>query len=213
MGHPTTACSRLGCASRSRGFGQFERVAPAKESLVQRHRGEANRWAAHEACRKHRQGETIQPCSPSRTATALFILAALTACSNNAVPLLEQNAIAITWQALEPNTSSHDLSNWEVVEVRAVTGRDISDRFEGEPVPGRCAPGPTPPNNMAITPSGSYWYVQMRPRSATPLPPTPAYFSPTAPALVPEPFLYEVHFLINPDTSQIVARKLFCVIY
>lgn len=158
-------------------------------------------------------GEIMLPSMPSQTAIAIFILAVLTACSNNAVPLNEQNAVAIVWQSLEPNTSSHNQSNWEVIEVRSVKGSDVSGRFEGVPIPGQCAPGPTPPNNMAINPSGAYWYVQMRKRSATPLPSTPANSSPTAPPLIPEPFVYEVHFLINPDTSLIVARKLFCVIY
>ena len=40
---PTTACTRLGYAAPSRGFAQFQRVFPAKESLLHRRAGEANR--------------------------------------------------------------------------------------------------------------------------------------------------------------------------
>jgi hypothetical protein len=132
---------------------------------------------------------------------------------DNAATPDEQKVIDIVWQALEPNTSSHDQAAWEVVEVRTVKGREVQDYFEGEPVPGSCAPGTKPPDNAAIDIDGSYWYVQMRPRLATPQPQPTEQFSPTAPPRVPEPFLYQAHFLIDPRTGHVVARKLHCVIY
>ena len=131
----------------------------------------------------------------------------------SSIPLSEQQVIDIVWQALDPNTSSHNQAAWEIVGVQTVTGREIQDLFEGEPVPGDCARGPTPPDNARIALDGSYWYAQMRPHYATPRPQPTEQFSPTAPPNVPEPFLYQVHFLVDAGTGQIVARKLQCVIY
>jgi hypothetical protein len=125
----------------------------------------------------------------------------------------EQQVIGIAWQALEPNTSSHNQNAWESVVVGSFIGRDIQDKFEGEPIPGHCAPGPTPPDNAKITPDAAYWYVQMQPRPATPGPLPTNLQSPTAPPNVPEPFVYKADFLIDAGTGQIVARKLYCVIY
>lgn len=138
---------------------------------------------------------------------------ALTACSAKAVPPSQQQVVDIVWQALEPNTSSHNQSAWEIVDVQSVTGQEVQALFEGEPVPGRCAPGPTPPDNATIILDGSYWYVQMQPRSATPRPQATEQFSPTAPPNIPEPFVYQADFLVDASTGQIVARKLHCVIY
>ncbi len=132
---------------------------------------------------------------------------------DNATAPNEQEVIDIVWQALEPNTSSHDRAAWEVVEVRTVKGKEIQDSFEGEPVPGNCSPGTKPPDNAAIDINGSYWYVQMRPRFAIPQPQPTEQFSPTAPPRVPEPFLYQAHFLIDSRTGHVVARKLHCIIY
>jgi hypothetical protein len=137
----------------------------------------------------------------------------LAACSGRVGTLSEQQVADIAWQALEPNTSSHNQAAWEIVSVETVTGREVQDLFEGEPVPGRCAPGPTPPDNDPIAGGGSYWYVQMKPRLATPQPQPTEQFSPTAPPSVPEPFVYQAHFLLDVGTGQVVARKLYCVIY
>lgn len=125
----------------------------------------------------------------------------------------KQQAVDIVWQALEPNTSSHDRAAWELVDVRLVKGHEVQDLFEGEPVPGNCAPGPSPQSNSKIFPSGSFWYVLMKPLNTTPrLGPT-QYFSPTAPPNIPEPFLYQAHFLIDFLSGKVIARKLYCVIY
>ena len=141
------------------------------------------------------------------------MILASAACSPNVDLLSEEQVIDIVWQALEPNTSSHDRSAWETVSVQTVAGRDVQDLFAGEPVPGHCVSGPTPPDNAVIAPDGSYWYVLMQPRSATSVPQPTEQYSPTAPPAVPEPFLYQAHFLVDPSTGQIVARKLYCVIY
>jgi hypothetical protein len=34
----------------------------------------------------------------------------------------QSQVIDIVWKALEPNTSSHERSNWQVVEVESVSG-------------------------------------------------------------------------------------------
>ena len=132
------------------------------------------------------------------------------ACSGKATPLPEAQLLTRVWQALEPNTSSHKQANWEVVESRSVSGSDVSERFTGGPDPG-CVPGPTPPANGPISPNVTYWYVQMRPRPATPLP-GPS-LSPTAPPNIPEATVRQADFLVNPNTGEIVARRLGCVIY
>jgi len=152
--------------------------------------------------------------SPARPFTLVLCLTlVLTACRAKVAAPSEQQVIDIVWQTLEPNTSSHNQAAWEVVGVQAVTGREVPDLFKGESVPGRCAPGPTPPANAKITADGSYWYVQMRPRSATPRPQPTERYSPTAPPIVPEPFVYRAHFLVDASTGQVVARALYCVIY
>ena len=138
-----------------------------------------------------------------------FLTLMFTACSGNATPL-EAQALNRVWQALEPNTSSHNQANWEVIESRSVFGREVSERFEGGPDPG-CVPGPTPPPNQRISPNATYWYVQMRPRPATPLPGTP--LSPTAPPRKPEPIVFQADFLVDSNTGEIIARILSCVIY
>jgi hypothetical protein len=86
----------------------------------------------------------------------------------------------------------------------------VSEGFEGRT--GYGCPGPTPPANDEIQPTRAYWYVQMVPRPATP-PPKETPISPTAPPNVPEPFIRQALFLIDSSDGQIVARKLFCVIY
>ncbi len=123
----------------------------------------------------------------------------------------QSQVIDIVWEALEPNTSSHERSNWQAVEVGSVTGESVAELFEGEPAPG-CWSGPKPVENKEIRASKSYWYVLMIPNPATPEPfdGTP---SPTAPPRIPEPFLREAHFLVDPKTGEILARKLMCVIY
>ncbi|MFZ5820872.1 MAG: hypothetical protein ACOYYJ_13305 [Chloroflexota bacterium] len=129
------------------------------------------------------------------------------------IPLSEQQIIDIAWQALEPNTSSHSRTAWEVIVVQTATGWEVKDQFEGEPVPGRCAPGPTPPDNANIAIDGTYWYVEMQRRPVTPQPQPTELFPPTAPPKVPEPFVYQAHFLIDAIIGQVTARRLFCVIY
>ena len=137
----------------------------------------------------------------------------LTPAPPSTIPLSEGQIIDIVWQALDPNTSSHDRTIWETTGVQAVTGRDVQDLFEGEPIPGGCAPGPTPPDNARIALDGSYWYVEMQRRSATPQPVPTEYYSPTAPPNVPEPFVFQARFLVDAITGQVVARKVYCVIY
>jgi hypothetical protein len=138
----------------------------------------------------------------------LLTIVILAACGGSA-SLTEQQAVDAAWDVLAPNTSSGDRANWQVVDVRQVKGRDVADEFAGEPSLG-CWKGPTPMPNGAIQPNGDYWYVEMSPKPATPLPrPT---ISPTAPPSIPEPFLRQALFLLDTG-GKVVARKLYCVIY
>jgi hypothetical protein len=146
-----------------------------------------------------------------RMGLVIVVLAlALAACSGQTEPLSEQQVRDAAWEALEPNTSSHNRANWEVAEVRHMVGREVVEQFEGKP-PSGC-PGPTPLANGTISPSGAYWYVHLKRRPATPWP-REGTISPTAPPAVPEPFMYQAMFLIDPAGGQVVARKLYCVIY
>lgn len=132
----------------------------------------------------------------------------------DAVPVREaldpQRAFDLAWAALEPNTSSHDPANWELGEVRRVKGREVAEELEDER-PGYGCPGPKPPANRLIKAGDAYWFVVLKRRPATPPPEVPT-ISPTAPPLVPEPFMYQALFLVG-EEGEIVARKLFCVIY
>jgi hypothetical protein len=141
----------------------------------------------------------------------IIIAIVLCACSAQADSLDEQKALDAAWQALEPNTSSQNRAHWDVVEVRQVAGREITESFQGDPASG-CWIGPTPPPNGEIRASESYWYVHMKPRPATPAP-NRSDPSPTAPPAIPEPFVRQALLLIDIRDGQVVARKLFCVIY
>ncbi|MBN1583525.1 MAG: hypothetical protein JXA89_22640 [Anaerolineae bacterium] len=123
----------------------------------------------------------------------------------------EQQVIDAAWRAFEPNTSSQNRANWEVVQVRTVSGRDVAEQFAGEPAPG-CWVGPTPSPNGDIDAAETYWYVYMRARLVTP-PSATRTVSPTAPPAIPEAFVREAWFLLGRSDGQVVARKIYCVIY
>jgi hypothetical protein len=124
---------------------------------------------------------------------------------------LDEEAIQdLAWQALAPNTSSGDLAHWQVDEVRRVEGREVAGEFEGGAWYG-CWKGPTPTPNGQIEAGSEYWYVALSPRPATSVP-QEREVSPTEPPFIPEPFLREAYFLLDGE-GQIVARKLYCVIY
>jgi hypothetical protein len=147
------------------------------------------------------------------------LLIALTCCtgllgacgSPTAALPTEQQIRDAAWTALEPNTSSHNRTNWEFVQVKQVKGQEISSKFDGRPSAG-CWMGPTPSPNEAISPAGSYWYVELKPHPATPVPRNRTV-SATEPPAVPEPFLRQALILLDVSDSKIVARKLFCVVY
>ena len=125
--------------------------------------------------------------------------------------LSQSQVIDIVWDALEPNTSSHNRSNWQAKEVELVIGEDVVKRFGEEPTTG-CWFGPKPPENKEINTSKQYWYVLIIPYSATPEPfyGTP---SPTAPPLIPEPFLKYAHFLVDVSSGEVISRRLICIVY
>jgi hypothetical protein len=148
-------------------------------------------------------------------ALALSACGGQTATPDSVAPLDRESldprqAFDLAWAALEPNTSSHDPANWELAEVRRVSGQEVAAEF-GDEQPGYGCPGPTPQPNRPVKASGAYWYVTLKRRPATPPPDVPT-ISPTAPPLVPEPFIYQAFFLVDAE-GEIVARKLFCVIY
>ena len=146
-----------------------------------------------------------------RTGLFFVLLAlALAACVNQSKEIGGQQALDIIWEELKPHTSSKDRNEWEIGEVRQVSGRDVVGEFAD--ASHTYCPGPVPPENQAIQASGEYWFILVRPHPATPIPQerTP---SPTEPPLIPEPFVREASFLVDKYEGQIVARKLVCVVY
>jgi hypothetical protein len=148
-----------------------------------------------------------------RAVLALALVLVLAACGSGTeapgpVGLDRDRASDIAWEALEPNTASHDRANWAVVEARRASGQSVAEEFEGWTFYGACG-GPAPSPNREIEPSETYWYVEMRPQPATPSGPS---MSPTAPPLVPEPFMFRALFLID-ESGQVIARMLACVVY
>ncbi len=139
-------------------------------------------------------------------ALGLCALLALSACGGGGDARARAQDAA--WNALEPNTSSHDRANWLVVTVEQTTGRAVAERFSGRVAPG--CPGPEPPANQAIDPGAAYWYVVFQPKPATP---SGTPLSPTAPPFVPEPSVREAQFLVAADGGTVVARHVACVIY
>jgi len=148
---------------------------------------------------------------------ALTVAAMVAACSAPATSPAaspgpdRESVLDAAWRSLELNTSSGDRANWEVVEVRQVTGDGFVEKFAGEPAPG-CWKGPTPVPNEMIDPTQTYWTIQFRPCLAAPVP-QERTISPTEPPAVPEPFMAQALFLVDADTGRVVARKLSCVIY
>ena len=92
----------------------------------------------------------------------------LVGCANKKVIPIEQQVRDLAWQALDPNTASHNRAAWGFIEIKQVVGRDISGQFRDEYFYG-CLQGPTIVPNSKIDPSGVYWYVHLEPRPATPL--------------------------------------------
>lgn len=149
---------------------------------------------------------------------SLFLLVvSLVACAGRTETpvgrLSEAQAASLAWGVLEPNTSSHDRENWQVIEIRTVKGSEISAEFAGQPESAGCWMGPTPEPNRAITALKTYWYVEWAPKPAAPIPQSTENFSLTAPPQIPEPFMREAFILLDVATGEVAARRLLCVIY
>ncbi len=157
---------------------------------------------------QHRIGTSV--ASGARFLFALIALSLSTACSQPAGALTSQRAQDIAWQALDPNTTSHNRAYWEFTEVKQVKGGEVADQFKANPAPG-CWAGPTPPANATIAASDSYWLVRAERRAMTAVPQRRTV-SPTEPPAIPDPFMYKALFLVDVQ-GRVVARQLSCVIY
>jgi len=144
----------------------------------------------------------------------LCVVLAATACGNPSpsdATITQKQALDAAWNALDPHTSSHDRANWQAVRVAQVQGRAVSERFDFEPAPG--CPGPDPALNAPIGAASTYWHVQFQSLPATSLPEATEFYSPTAPPLVPEPFVGYAEILVDASTGSVVARRISCAIY
>lgn len=149
---------------------------------------------------------------------AIALMLALAGCGSRTGPtatpepgpprLSPSEAVDLAWQALEPNSASHNRANWVVLEVRQVSGRSVAEEFEAWTFLGACG-GPPPAPNGRIEPSKTYWHVAMAPLPATPSGPP---LDPKGPPPVPEPSIYRAVFLID-EYGQVIARVLACVAY
>jgi len=122
--------------------------------------------------------------------------------------LAREQAVDLAWEALEPNTASHDRANWTAAEVRQVQGRSVAKEFEDWAFMGACG-GPAPPLNSPIEVSETYFYVVMVPQLATPSGPP---LIPKGPPAVPEASIAQATFLID-EYGQVIARMFRCVLY
>lgn len=151
---------------------------------------------------------------PLRNFWRLFVLlaifAGLAACIDQNPAISQEQAADIAWEEMLPNTASQSRSNWEVVEMRRVSGVDVVGVFTDARY-SNCQ-GPEPPENQAIKLSSEYWYIHTVPLPATPIPDDTDTGSGSPPS-IPEPLMREAFFLIDVYNGQIVARKYSCVEY
>jgi hypothetical protein len=134
-----------------------------------------------------------------------ILLFSLAACNLRPARLTQSQVIDIAWNALEPNTSSQNRNNWEILQAEKVNGLQVVDQF-GDVVYRKC-PGPALPENLAIRASSEYWYIKAIPIH---LLEGNQKIANSPDGLVPEPILQEATFLIDPFKGQVVARKFFC---
>lgn len=147
----------------------------------------------------------------NKTASLIIIFMFLnSACMEARKEMGQQQALTLVWEDLEPHTNTKNREKWEIREVSKVYGRDVVPIFVDARF-NQC-PGPLPPENQAIKPSTQYWFIHTMPHPATPLP-LEGTNSPTAPPLIPEPFLREAYYLVDPISYEIIARKFVCVVY
>jgi hypothetical protein len=137
----------------------------------------------------------------------------LVSCNYEISMLSEQKVRDLAWKALNPYTLSHNRDAWEVIEIRKVFWKDISDQFTSGYYYG-CRTKTTQESDRPIDLSKVYWYVHMEPRPVTPLPPRRNEPVGTGnPPIKPEMNIENALFLIDPDNGQIIARRLGCIVY
>jgi hypothetical protein len=142
-----------------------------------------------------------------RMECGILLVLLITGCTLTGARLSQDQVVDAVWTDLDRYTRSHNRANWEVRRAEQLRGDQAAKDFEGKPF--SCI-SPQPPPNQAIQPASTYWYVVMVPKAATSSAPR---LSPTAPPVVPEPTLYQAYYLVDRATGNVVARKLFCVIY
>lgn len=136
--------------------------------------------------------------------TVLFSLLVLTGCFTHTTRLRQDQVIDITWETLQPSTSSQSRGNWRVKDILRVYGRDVVTEFSALQV-SNC-PGPNPPENSAIRSSSEYWFVRVEPLEQVGKKPD----STTPDTIAPEPLIKQAQFLIDPFSGAVVARRYIC---
>lgn len=137
----------------------------------------------------------------------IFIASFVAGCLPETQRLRQDQIIDITWEDLQPFTSSQERDNWEVKHAERVYGRTVVDQFSGLGI-SNC-PGPSMPENRAIRSGSEYWFVRVAPVKQSELE-TASARPPTMMAVTPEPLFFEALFLIDPISGEVVARKYTC---
>jgi hypothetical protein len=139
----------------------------------------------------------------------IFLIIILVGCTQINYYPNEQQIGNIAWRALDPYTSSHNRKAWEIIEIKKVVGSEIIEQFKYREYYGCITPA-TQIFDSGIDANKIYWFVHMKPRKVTPLPPeliTPATVDPL---IVPDIVLANALFLIDPGNGQVLVRRLGC---
>jgi hypothetical protein len=137
----------------------------------------------------------------------IILVTLLAGCGQKNQRLRQDQIIDITWEHLQPITSSQERENWRVVDAARVYGRSVVDQFSGLLI--STCPGPSMPENGAIRSGSEYWFVKVAPRNEKEPPTQPVQAAMTE-AITPEPLFREALFLIDPISGEVVARRLTC---
>jgi len=137
----------------------------------------------------------------------IFVTPNLAGCIENEKSINQQEALEFVWQALDPNTMSHNREDWEIHAADRVYGKDVVSEFAA--IHRVNCPGPSIPENKPIKITAEYWYIKVVPHPEA-LRRQQGTSSPELVPVVPEPNIEEAVFLIDLFNGDVIARKILC---
>ncbi len=141
------------------------------------------------------------------TVLMMILSILISACTDHARMLGQQDALEIAWKTLDPNTVAHNRDDWEIRNAEKVYGKDVVKEFAS--TRNINCPGPEIPENMPIKITSEYWYIKVLPHPQA-LRPLNGSDSTVLITVVPEPNIKEATFLIDVYDGNVVARNLIC---